>query len=356
MPLYEITSDRLRALDTTTFHAAQVKERTDLQRLFRDQIEIIAPGVLVIAEEFGNWEDSRRRIDLLGIDKQASLVVIELKRTEDGGHMELQAIRYAAMVSNMTFEQAIETYQSFLKSHNIDKDARSELLKHLDWDEPEEDNFAQDVRIILAAADFSSEVTSAVLWLGERNVDISCIRLRPYADGERVLLDVQRVIPLPEAENYQVRLKDKQQKERVEKSRSKRDYTKLDITTPKGTFTRLNKGQSVFTIISELCSQGVTPRQIIDAVPFRRTNCFTIVPGEIIDEDLFNAKATELAEAQGKRFDDWRFFTSTDELITAEGHTYAISKQWGGRAIEWIEHLLKAFPDSGIKIRENTES
>jgi len=63
---------------------------------------------LVVSEEFGDWEDSRRRIDLLGIDKAANLVVIELKRTEDGGHMELQAIRYAAMVSKMTFDRLVE--------------------------------------------------------------------------------------------------------------------------------------------------------------------------------------------------------------------------------------------------------
>ena len=61
----------------------------------------------MIAEEFGQWEDSRRRIDLLGLDKGANLVVIELKRTEDGGHMELQAIRYAAMVSTLTFDKLI---------------------------------------------------------------------------------------------------------------------------------------------------------------------------------------------------------------------------------------------------------
>ena len=37
----------------------------------------------MIAEEFGEWEDCRRRIDLLGIDKGANLVVIELKRDEE---------------------------------------------------------------------------------------------------------------------------------------------------------------------------------------------------------------------------------------------------------------------------------
>jgi RecB family endonuclease NucS len=56
---------------------------------------IVSPDTIVIAEEFGEWEDSRRRIDLLGLDKNANLVVIELKRTDDGGHMELQALRYS---------------------------------------------------------------------------------------------------------------------------------------------------------------------------------------------------------------------------------------------------------------------
>ena len=54
---------------------------------------MLGDDLYVLTEEFGEWEESRRRIDLLAIDKQANLVVIELKRTDDGGHMELQAIR-----------------------------------------------------------------------------------------------------------------------------------------------------------------------------------------------------------------------------------------------------------------------
>jgi RecB family endonuclease NucS len=44
----------------------------------------------VIAEEYGLSEDSRRRIDLLALDRSGTLVVIELKRTDDGGDMELR--------------------------------------------------------------------------------------------------------------------------------------------------------------------------------------------------------------------------------------------------------------------------
>jgi hypothetical protein len=75
------------------------------------------------------------------------------------------------------------------------------------------------VRIILAAADFSREITSAVLWLNERNLDIRCVRLTPYALGERTLVDVQQVIPLPEMGDYLVQVRAKAEKVREEQAR-----------------------------------------------------------------------------------------------------------------------------------------
>jgi RecB family endonuclease NucS len=91
MPLFEITANQLRPLATASLSEMRVRERGDLQRLLRSQIDVLGEDLLVLAEEFGDWEDSRRRIDLLAVDSQANLVVIELKRTADGGQMELQA-------------------------------------------------------------------------------------------------------------------------------------------------------------------------------------------------------------------------------------------------------------------------
>ena len=91
MSIFELDKDRFVPLKGTTFSAEGVRERQDLQRILRFQIEVLDPDLLVIAEEYGDWEESRRRIDLLALDRNANLVVIELKRTEDGGHMELQA-------------------------------------------------------------------------------------------------------------------------------------------------------------------------------------------------------------------------------------------------------------------------
>ena len=116
-----------RIANRTTFAA------TDASML-KSQIEVIAPDILIVAEEFGQWEDSRRRIDLLGLDKDANLVVIELKRTEDGGHMELQALRYAAMISALTFSRLIEIYEDFLTDNESEISARQHLLEFLGWE------------------------------------------------------------------------------------------------------------------------------------------------------------------------------------------------------------------------------
>ncbi len=133
MTLYSLTEDGLAPLDRTGFRAEQLREREDLQRILRDQIEILDDSLLVLSEEFGDWEDSRRRIDLLCLDRDANLVVVELKRTKRGGHMELQALRYAAMIAEMTFEQAVEAHARYLGSRGgrADEGAHddAELLK-----------------------------------------------------------------------------------------------------------------------------------------------------------------------------------------------------------------------------------
>ena len=129
MPLYCVDDGKLTPVDRTTFKEQELQERRDLQALLKSRIDAVSPDTLIVGEEFCDWEDSRHRIDLLGIDKNANLIVIELKRTEDGGHMELQAVRYAAMISTLTFDKLVKTYEGYLSKNNVEKDARSSLLE-----------------------------------------------------------------------------------------------------------------------------------------------------------------------------------------------------------------------------------
>jgi len=214
MALYEVSTEALDQVTKTSFAKEGIRERQDLQRLLLGRIDAIDPNLFVLAEEFGDWNESLRRIDILALDRGANLVVIELKRTQDGGYLELQALRYAAMVSTMTFEQACHTLERYRAQAGTEVDAESEILGFLEWDEPNEDEFGNDTRIILASEDFSKEVTSTVLWLNDSGLEIRCLRLTPYRLAERLLVDVQQIIPLPESQEYQVRVRDKSELQR----------------------------------------------------------------------------------------------------------------------------------------------
>ena len=207
MPLFRVTKDKLEPVKRTTYVEEKLLERKDLQRLLRSDISAIGDDLMVISEEFGHWEESSRRIDLLCLDKEARLVVIEIKRTEDGGHMELQAIRYAAMVSSMTLEQAIAAHARSLNTPHADAQARREVLDFLELASTDEAELVDEVRIILVAANFSPEITTSVLWLNRHGVDVTCVRLRPYRMGDDILIDSTQIIPLPEAADYEIKVR-----------------------------------------------------------------------------------------------------------------------------------------------------
>ena len=266
MALFRIEDrKRIVRIESTTFEANEMQERKDLQNMLKSQIEVIAPDILIVAEEFGEWEDSRRRIDLLGLDKEANLVVIELKRTEGGGHMELQALRYAAMISALTFSRLIEIYENYLSNEVDEPHAEQELLAFLDWDDVDEDLFGKNVKIVLVAAAFSKELCTSVMWLNDFGIDIQCVRIAPYIHNNEVLLDVQTVIPLPEVADYQVKIREK--KKAQEAQRSSKDYTKYNVTLAGTTFESLNKRQMMFRIVAEILTSGKSPEDIVTIQP-----------------------------------------------------------------------------------------
>ncbi len=349
MPLYELTKDKISLIKTIRFADAGLTERGDLQRVLREAIEVICPDTLVIAEEFGQWEDSRRRIDLLGIDADANVVVIELKRTEDGGHMELQAIRYAAMISTLTFEQVVEIFAEHLVRHGISDDARTLLLKHLEWDSPEDGEFAANVRIVLASADFSKELTTAVLWLNEQGLDVQCIRLTPYRLNQTLLVDVQQIVPLPEASEYTVRIREKRQEERKAQRTQQRDYSKFILTLNGKSTEPLNKRRSMFEAIQYLVGAGVAPEAILLALPAGERNRRFVTFAGTLDEGTVATAFVELQKRE-KNSNYGRYFNQQEELLYHNGSTSVLSNQWGATTQQCLEALASAFPERGLEI------
>lgn len=334
MAIYSFNNNSLQKVETTTFNSEGILERQHLQAAIKQQIEVIAPNCIVISEEFSEWSGSQRRIDLLAIDKEGNLVVIELKRTETGEHMELQALRYASMVSTLTFSRATEIYQKYLISIGSEENAENNLIEFLGWEEPQEDDFGLDVRIILVSANFSKELTTSVMWLNERNLDIRCVRLIPYKHQEQILVDVQQIIPLPEVESYQVKIK-QQSEERREARKSSKDYTHYIFLG-----NSYNKRKLVLAVIQDWVSKND---------PSNLSELLEAFPQEIRSGGLFvpEKEAKEIYKRQGI----YRHFLSDGEVLQFSDSTqYAISNQWGKGN---IEKFLNQSKKLGYEIEES---
>ncbi len=224
MSLYRIDDNALKPVPATTFHAEGLQERRDLQQLIINQPGALGSDMFIITEEFENWSDSYRRIDLLAIDEDGTLAVVELKRDENPGPMELQALRYAAMVANITFEQLVHAHQDFGDAQGLDGDALSRIDEFLSEKEVNRDDLqTAKPRIILVAPDFPTELATSVLWLNDSGLDIRCVRLLLYRAGDTLFVDTGQVIPLPEADDYLVRVREKA--EEVEKVTRRRRRT-----------------------------------------------------------------------------------------------------------------------------------
>lgn len=341
MALFHLTATDIESVTPESFATLGVTERTHLQRVLRAKLDVIAPDCFLIAEEFGNWDSGWRRIDLLALDKDARLVVIELKRTEDGGHADLQAIRYAAMVSTMTFDQAVDAHHRYLAANGIPGDSRAMILSFLEWPEPRLDRFALDTRLILVAADFSKELTTSVLWLRDRDIDITCVRLRPHSFEGKTLLDVQVVIPLPETAEYQVKIRQREEMRREAVSGDRNQ--KYDITTGDTVERQLYKRHAVHRLVKALALRGVSPERMMEAVPSYKRFLFVSVPGNLAGDEFAEAAREECLRDE-RAFDHRRFALRDDELIHFSDRTYAVTNQVGSNTETVLDQLTSAFP------------
>lgn len=341
MPLFTLKTApkaSLHRVDVESFGALKVRERDHIQQALKEAPEFLEQGLMVLTEEFSDWEGANRRIDLLCLDLNLNLVVVELKRSDDGGHIELQALRYAAMVSSMTFDKAVATHAKFLQKEGIAEDAEHRIRDFLGRPD-EELELTDNVRIVLLSADFSKEVTSTVLWLIKRGVDIKCMRMVPARIAGEIVVDIHQIIPLPLAEEYQIAIREKiQRRERAEASG--RDLTKYEIHTSQGVKTGLPKRRFMLELISEAVRHGVTPRQIIEAAPSRQSNMFAEAEGALSGADAMALHPTKEAK---------RYFCEDGQVFHANGKTYVLSKMWGTSTEPVAEAITSLLPPGTLR-------
>jgi hypothetical protein len=128
-----------------------------------------------------------------------------------------------------------------------------------------------------------------------------------------------------------------------------RDYTKYDVTIDGITHEALPKRTAIFTVVKQLCLQGISPEEIAALVPWRST-MFCSMNGTVGSEEFVTQLKSKVDSG-----DIRRYFCEADQLIYSNGRTYAVSNGWGSHTFKAIQNILAKFPQCGVTCEEHAK-
>lgn len=233
MYLVNKKNNNIKALEKITFTQAGFKERQHLQEWIAKNPSCLGEELLIIQKEFAGFDDTKERLDLLALDKEGNIVVIENKLDDTGRDVVWQALKYVSYCSSLSIQDIEQMFTSYLLDNNISEKAE-DLLSDFFGNEEYQDivNVGYSQRTILVAGSYRKEVTSTVMWLLNNGIDITCFKATPYSFNQETIVDFNQIIPLQEAEDYIIKIAEKQQKEVANKRlRGSRHHKRREFWT-----------------------------------------------------------------------------------------------------------------------------
>ncbi|WP_135851110.1 PDDEXK family nuclease [Halorussus salinus] len=237
--VYHVDGKRVTALDPTSFDSLDLTE-ADIEEWIIETPSILGEDLLVVASQYAKFDRAAERPDVLALDPDGKLVVIEVKRDRADKTTDLQAIKYASYCSTISAEELQQDYRAFWNKRRDEDDQLTpekvgeRFTEFLGEDIVlTEDGYADFVlddrpRILLAAGGFGPEITTPVVWLErEYGMDITCIELDVHQRDEEVFVSARQVLPIPEAEEYMAKRRQKERQQSRSSSRAERAITVL---------------------------------------------------------------------------------------------------------------------------------
>ncbi len=187
------------------------------------------------------------------------------------------------------------------------------------------------------------------MWLNNQGLDIICFRLKPYGYDEKVFVDIQQIIPLPEATDYQIQLREKESEKKKARQQT-RDLTKYDLNINGKEFLKLPKRRLIYQIVKAAIENDITSPEELQKI-ILRNNIWMVVEGECKGEE-FHKKAEIHRKQENKLYEPHRCFSNDEELIFYNGKTYAFTKMWGLNTPQMVDKILDKYPQLNAQYDE----
>ena len=186
-----------------------------------------------------------------------------------------------------------------------------------------------------------------MLWLrDEHELDIRCVRITPCEKDNEIFLEVETIIPLPEAERYQTQIREKR---REEKRTERERHGRFTVHFGEDFTPNLPARWAAWEIVSRIVnSQPKEKSQTLEKI----RSCISKGYRRLVKLDgRWEAERIESEMPNGVYY-----FRKEDEVfIDEEGNTWVLAKMWRTNSMkEFAKELSEEFPDLRIQVSEET--
>jgi uncharacterized protein YeaO (DUF488 family) len=155
------------------------------ERLLEDMIEnmpsILEEQWLIIGRQVVT--SASKKIDLLAIAPDSSLVIIELKRNKTDREVVAQALDYATWIEDLKPEEIVKIYEKYSKGKSLQDAFRDKFRTSL-----EEENLNQSHQMVVVASELDTRTERIIKYLSERGIAINAVFFEVFAQGTEQFL------------------------------------------------------------------------------------------------------------------------------------------------------------------------
>lgn len=160
-----------------TLLPSQLKDEKLLEDMIEHMPSILEEQWLIIGRQVVTTY--QKKIDLLAIAPDSSLVIIELKRNRTDREVVAQAIDYATWIEDLKPEDLESIYAKYSGGKNLREVFKNKFRFPID-----EESLNQSHQMVVVASELDSRTERIIKYLSERGISINVVFFEVFTDGE----------------------------------------------------------------------------------------------------------------------------------------------------------------------------
>ena len=163
---------------------ARLDDENQLEELIVRDVAIINPDWLLIGRQVRTAYD--KRIDLLALDANGTVIIIELKRDKTPRDVVTQAIDYASWVETLEDSDLVDCYVDFATRHQLPGTSLDDAFRSRFGLSLSEVPLNESHQMVIVASELDASTERIINYLNDRHgVGINAVFFSAFSDGNQ---------------------------------------------------------------------------------------------------------------------------------------------------------------------------